>query len=149
MVAADALNRRELARYARRVEDRWPLEAALLGGARVDDARGLGRQRERGPEWVVVLVSGGFAGVPWLERVHQAGSLWDAGEMGAPPTCTATPRPSSSAGPPRSRPSGACASTASTCSASPARSSAEGRSRAPGSRSRDERPMNVSYGMTA
>ncbi len=83
MVAADALNRRELARYVRRVEDRWPLEGALLGGARVDDARGLGAQRERGPEWVVVLVSGGFAGVPWLERVHQAGSLWDAGEMGA------------------------------------------------------------------
>jgi hypothetical protein len=31
---------------------------------------------------VLVLVSGGFDGVPWLERVHQAGSLWDASEMG-------------------------------------------------------------------
>lgn len=31
-----------------------------------------------------MLVSPGFDGVPWLERVHQAGSLWDAGEMGAP-----------------------------------------------------------------
>jgi len=83
MVVGDALNRRELARYVRRVEDRWPLDRALLGGARVDDARGVGAQRERGPEWVVVLVSGGFAGVPWLERVHQAGSLWDTSEMGA------------------------------------------------------------------
>jgi hypothetical protein len=83
MVVADALNRRELGRYVRRVEDRWPLERALLAGARVDDARGVGAQRERGPEWVVVLVSGAFAGVPWLERVHQAGSLWDASEMGA------------------------------------------------------------------
>jgi hypothetical protein len=83
MVVPDALNPRELARYVRRVEDRWPLDRALLGGARVDDARGVGAQRERGPEWVVVLVSGGFAGVPWLERVHQAGSLWDASEMGA------------------------------------------------------------------
>jgi len=30
----------------------------------------------------VILVSEGFAGVPWLERVYQAGSLWDAAEMG-------------------------------------------------------------------
>jgi hypothetical protein len=83
MVVGDALNRRELARYVRRVEDRWPLQRALLGGARVDDAHGHGSQRERGAEYVVVLVSAGFAGVPWLERVHQAGSLWDASEMGA------------------------------------------------------------------
>ena len=32
----------------------------------------------------MVLVSDGFDGVPWLERVYQAGSLWDAAEMGAP-----------------------------------------------------------------
>ena len=43
-----------------------------------------GPQRERGSEWVVVLVSEHFDGVPWLERVHQAASLWDADEMGAP-----------------------------------------------------------------
>jgi hypothetical protein len=49
----------------------------------VADARGAGAQRERGPEYVVVLVSQGFDGIPWLERVHQAGSLWDASEMGA------------------------------------------------------------------
>jgi hypothetical protein len=41
-------------------------------------------QRERGPEWVVILVSSAFDGSPWLERVHQAGALWDASEMGAP-----------------------------------------------------------------
>jgi uncharacterized protein len=82
-LAADALNTDELRRYLRRIEDRWPLERALLAGARVADAQGAGPQRERGPEYVVVLVSEHFDGVPWLERVHQAGSLWDASEMGA------------------------------------------------------------------
>jgi uncharacterized protein len=81
---AEGVNRRELDRYVQRISDRWPLERALLGGARVDDERGLGPQRERGPEFVVVLVSEFFAGVPWLERVYQAGSLWDAAEMGDP-----------------------------------------------------------------
>ena len=78
------LNHRELERYVRRVSDRWPLDRALLGGARVADLRGAGPQRERGPEYVIVLVSEHFDGVPWLERVYQAGSLWDAYEMGAP-----------------------------------------------------------------
>jgi len=55
---------------------------ALLGGARVDDFRGALPQRERGPEYVVVLVSRSFDGMPWLERVYQAASLWDALEMG-------------------------------------------------------------------
>ena len=76
------LNRRELQSYVRRIDDRWPLEAALLGGARVADERGAPPQRERGPEYVVILVSEGYDGVPWLERVHVAGSLWDAYEMG-------------------------------------------------------------------
>ena len=67
-----------------RVSDRWPLERVIVGGARVDDMHGLGAQRERGPEFIVVLVSQFFAGVPWLERVYQAGSLWDDWEMGAP-----------------------------------------------------------------
>ena len=82
MVVAEGLNERELERYVQRIDDRWPLERALLGGARVDDVHGAGAQRERGAEYVVVLVSEGFAGVPWLERVYQAGSLWDAAEMG-------------------------------------------------------------------
>ncbi len=69
----------------RRVADRFPIDRALLGGARVEDARAdpPGPQRERGPEYVVVLVSEHFDGIPWLERVYQAGSLWDAYEMGA------------------------------------------------------------------
>jgi uncharacterized protein len=81
---AMAVNRRELRRYLERISDRWQLEAALLGGARVADERGAPPQRERGPEFVVVLVSSAYDGMPWLERVYQAGSLWDGLEMGAP-----------------------------------------------------------------
>ena len=80
---ADGLNHGELRSYLRRVGDRFPIDRALLGGARIDDSNGVGPQRERGPEYVVVLVSQAFDGVPWLERVHQCGSLWDASEMGA------------------------------------------------------------------
>jgi hypothetical protein len=83
-VSAPQLNHRELERYVQRVADRWPLQRALLGGARVEDLRGAGPQRERGPEYVVVLVSEHFDGVPWLERVHVAGTLWDAYEMAVP-----------------------------------------------------------------
>jgi len=79
-----AVNRRELRRYIERISDRWQLEAALLGGARVADERGAPPQRERGPEFVVILVSGAYDGMPWLERVYQAASLWDGLEMGAP-----------------------------------------------------------------
>ena len=81
--AAIKLNHLELRRYLDRVGDRWPIEAALLGGARVADLRGAPPQRERGPEYVVVLVSEHFDGIPWLERVYLASSLWDAYEMGA------------------------------------------------------------------
>jgi hypothetical protein len=77
------LNRRELEAYLNRVGDRWPIESALLGGARVADHRGAPSQRERGPEYIVVLVSSAFDGMPWLDRVYQAGALWDALEMGA------------------------------------------------------------------
>jgi hypothetical protein len=66
------------------VSDRWPIQRAVLGGARVADLHGAGAQRERGPEYVIVLVSEHFEGVPWLERVYVAGTLWDAYEMGAP-----------------------------------------------------------------
>jgi hypothetical protein len=84
VAAANGLNRYELRRYLDRVGDRWPLEAALLGGARLADEQGAARQRERGPEFVVILVSSAYDGMPWLERVYQAGSLWDALEMGGP-----------------------------------------------------------------
>jgi hypothetical protein len=79
-----ALNVKELQRYLSRIGDRWPVEVALLGGARVDDQRGARPQRERGPEYILVLVSDAFSGMPWLERVYQASSLWDAMEMGDP-----------------------------------------------------------------
>ena len=82
MQLAHALNLRELQRYLARVGDRWPMQVVMLGGARVDDLRGAPEQRERGPEYVVVLVSRGFDGIPWLERVYQATALWDALEMG-------------------------------------------------------------------
>jgi hypothetical protein len=78
------LNRAELDAYLRRVGDRFPLDRALVGGAVVDDEHGALPQRERGPEYVVVLVSEAFDGMPWLERVYQCGALWDASEMGAP-----------------------------------------------------------------
>ncbi len=79
---AAAINRRELRRYLDRVGERWPLERAMLAGARVADERGAPPQRERGAEFVLVLVSGAYDGMPWLERVYQAGALWDALEMG-------------------------------------------------------------------
>ena len=84
MEIASGVNRRELRRYLARVEDRWQLEHAILAGAQVADEQGAPPQRERGPEFVVVLVSSAYNGMPWLERVYQAGSLWDGLEMGAP-----------------------------------------------------------------
>ena len=65
---ADAgLPLRELQLYVQRVSDRWPIERAYVGD---------------GTPRVVVLVSPGFDGVPWLERVRQAEALWDADAMG-------------------------------------------------------------------
>ncbi|MEA2146792.1 MAG: uncharacterized protein QOG59_2379 [Solirubrobacteraceae bacterium] len=84
MESAPLLNRRELRRYLDRVGDRWPIERAILDGARVQDEQGAPSQRERGPEFVIILVSEAYDGMPWLERVYQAGSLWDGLEMGAP-----------------------------------------------------------------
>lgn len=84
MDPAPVLNRRELQRYLDRVGDRWPIDRAILDGARVQDEQGAPAQRERGPEFVIILVSEAYSGMPWLERVYQAGSLWDGLEMGAP-----------------------------------------------------------------
>jgi hypothetical protein len=81
VVVAEMLNERELGRYVQRVDGRWPLERVILGGARVLDAQGAPQQRERGQEFVVIMISEYFAGVPWLERVYQAANLWDAAEM--------------------------------------------------------------------
>jgi hypothetical protein len=85
---APAPNLRELQRYLGRIGDRWPLQLVMLGGARVCDMRVAPgeppSQPRRGPEYVIVLVSDGFDGMPWLERVRQAGSLWDGLEMGDP-----------------------------------------------------------------
>jgi len=78
------VNRRELQRYLDRIGDRWPIQVAFLSGARIDDERGALPQRERGPEFIVILVSPAYEGMPWLERVYQAASLWDALEMGSP-----------------------------------------------------------------
>ncbi|HEV3054044.1 MAG TPA: hypothetical protein VGX45_05275 [Solirubrobacteraceae bacterium] len=80
---ATVINRAELQRYLDRVSDRWPIDVALLGGARVADERGAPPQRERGPDYIVVLVSEAYDGMPWLERVYHAGALWDGLEMGA------------------------------------------------------------------
>ncbi len=82
MATATLLNRDELPRYLNRIGDRWALQAAWLGGARIDDLQGAPVQRERGPEFILILVAPAFDGMPWLERVYQAGSLWDAMEMG-------------------------------------------------------------------
>jgi hypothetical protein len=83
-LTAGGVNHYELRRYLDRLGDRWALDRALLGGARLADERGAPEQRERGPEFIVVLVSQAYDGMPWLERVYQAGALWDALEMGAP-----------------------------------------------------------------
>lgn len=80
------VNERELRRYKSRIADRWEIARLLIGGARIDDARGVPPQRERGSEFRVVVVSASFDGVPWLERVFHAEALWDASEMGAPAT---------------------------------------------------------------
>lgn len=84
MDSAPVLNRRELRRYLDRVGDRWPIDRAILHGARLQDELGAPPQRERGPEFVIILVSEAYDGMPWLERVYQAGSLWDGLEMGGP-----------------------------------------------------------------
>jgi uncharacterized protein len=60
---------RELRAYLRRVGERWPLEAAYH------------RRRDPNEEHLVVLVSDGFDGMPWLERTTTARNLWDSGVM--------------------------------------------------------------------
>ncbi len=47
------------------------------------DERGAPPQRERGPEFVVMLVSPAFAGMPWLERVYHSGQSLGRPRAGA------------------------------------------------------------------
>lgn len=88
MQLTSSLNLRELQRYLNRIGDRWPLQLVMLGGARVADLHpGEGEPAgsdpvSRGAEYVIVLVSDGFDGMPWLERTYQAAALWDGLEMG-------------------------------------------------------------------
>lgn len=84
MAGDSEINRTELRRYLDRVGDRWPIERAILGGTRVAEPPGAPPRHERRPEFVLILIASAFDGVPWLERVYQAGALWDAVEMGAP-----------------------------------------------------------------
>jgi hypothetical protein len=65
----DDAQARELRSYLRRVGERWPLEAAYH------------RRRNPSEEHLVVLVSEGFHGMPWLERTTTARNLWDSGVM--------------------------------------------------------------------
>jgi uncharacterized protein len=53
------------------------VERLYVGGTRITGGA-------EGPEYLVVVVSRGFDGVPWLERVRQAQALWDAAELSAP-----------------------------------------------------------------
>ena len=78
------LNRRELERYVQRVTDRWPAQRALLGGARVADLRARRPSASAGPSTSSCSSRSTSTACPWLERVYQTGSLWDAYEMGAP-----------------------------------------------------------------
>jgi hypothetical protein len=80
-----SLNLRALQGYLNRVGDRWPLQLVMLGGARVADlhpGERVAPGSDRGAEYVIVLVSDGFDGMPWLERTYQAAALWDGLEMG-------------------------------------------------------------------
>lgn len=94
MQATVDLNRAGLRRYLDRVNDRWRLDGAHLGGTAL-----IGHSdAESDADWsslesafygqpagfTVVLISDAFEEFPWLERVYVAGSLWDTLEMGAP-----------------------------------------------------------------
>jgi len=95
MQAAIELNRPGLRRYLDRVNDRWRLEGAYIGGSALSGDPGgdeagaawsglVSAFYERPAGYAVVLVSDAFAEFPWLERVYMTGSLWDTLEMGAP-----------------------------------------------------------------
>jgi hypothetical protein len=88
------LNRPALRRYLDRVNDRWRLDGAHIGGPALLGATGDELDADwsslesafygRPASFTVVLISDAFDEFPWLERVYTAGALWDALEMGAP-----------------------------------------------------------------
>jgi hypothetical protein len=91
------LDRAGLRRYLDRVNDRWRLEGAYIGGSALsgdpsDDGSSaewggvVSAFYERPAGFTVVLVSDAFAEFPWLERVYMTGALWDRLEMRAPAT---------------------------------------------------------------
>ena len=84
MQATISLNRMELRRYIERVNDRWLLEGAYLGGPALTGESPSEMFGDAGAEFTVVLVSDAFDEIPWLERVYVTSSLWDGLEMGAP-----------------------------------------------------------------
>ena len=49
MEVTTAVNRRELQRYLERVGDRWQIDVAVLGGARVADEPGRRRSASAAP----------------------------------------------------------------------------------------------------
>ncbi len=88
------LNRPALRRYLDRVNGRWRLDGAYLGGSALIGPAGDAFDADwssiesafygRSAGFTVVLISDAFDEFPWLERVYTAGALWDALEMGAP-----------------------------------------------------------------
>ncbi len=94
MEATIELNRPALRRYLDRVNDRWRLDGAYIGGSALIGSAGDDSDSDwsslesafygRPAGFTVVLISDAFGEFPWLERVYTAGALWDALEMGAP-----------------------------------------------------------------
>lgn len=94
MQATLELNRAGLRRYLDRVNDRWRLDGAHLGGSALHGSASDGLDADwsslesafygRPASFTVVLISDAFDGFPWPQRVYTAGALWDRLEMGAP-----------------------------------------------------------------
>ncbi len=84
MQATISLNRTELRHYIERVNDRWRLDGAYLGGSALTGDSPSEMFHDAGAGFTIILVSDAFDEIPWLERVYVTTSLWDALEMGAP-----------------------------------------------------------------
>jgi hypothetical protein len=69
-----------VAKFLRRVNERYPLERAVLFGSR---ARG---DELRESDYDMLLVSAGFHGLPFTERIAEVLDLWELPE-GLEPLC--------------------------------------------------------------